>query len=64
MSFRNYFEFKFRHSFGTHILESGIDLRYIQDLMGHGSSHTTEIYTHITTRAIQKIKSPIDHFDL
>ncbi len=53
-----------RHTYATHSLEKGVDLRYIQDMMGHSSSKTTEIYTHITQKGFDQIKSPMDDLDL
>lgn len=53
-----------RHSFATHLLERGTDLRYIQELLGHNSSKTTEIYTHITKKGFMKIVSPLDNLNI
>ena len=53
-----------RHSYATHLHENGLDIRYIQELLGHRSTRTTEIYTHISRRNLIKVRSPIEDLDV
>lgn len=53
-----------RHSYATHLLEGGINLRYIQTLLEHKSSKKKYIYTHLSMKSLQNIKNPTNDFDL
>lgn len=53
-----------RHSYATHLLESGVGLRYIQEILGHSNPKTTMLYTHISGKRLQKVRSPLEDFDI
>lgn len=53
-----------RHSYATHLHEKRLDIRYIQELLGHRSTRTTEIYTHVSRRNLMQVRSPIEDLDV
>ena len=53
-----------RHSFASHLIENGVDIKIIQELMGHNSIKTTEIYSHVVMKKLENIKSPLDNLDI